>query len=473
MHTLKKILLGLSFIFINYYTVDAVTYYVSPGGSDSNPGSLEAPWQTIQQACDRAVAGDTVVIREGVYRINREIRPANSGTAENWITYLVLPGEKAVVDAYDFIAADSTGTYPSRRGLGSFHLQEVSYVRVVGLHIRNSRSAGFIVRGPSTHVELVGCKTDRSYNSGIGIWYADHVKVLHCEVIRANEPEMRVPGQQMGREAPHEAISICGAKHFEVAYNHIHHGFKEGIDVKEVSANGVVHHNYVHDMPRQGLYVDAWFGLLHDVVFHSNIVHDCEWGFAISVEGRDAELKNVSFHHNILFNNRASGIIFGVWGQDRLRSGIRIFNNTIYNNGTPGHWAGSTGGIDIRSSHMEDVKIFRNIIMNNWSFEIGTSFEASRAASELAQRNAIIEDNITGPFRSMPSDKSFFEIDMFGFEPLNNIVSDPLFTAPEHGDFSIPFNSPAAGNAALLREDTNSYYYGALKPGERAWLRKF
>jgi hypothetical protein len=119
--------------------------------------------------------------------------------------------------------------------------------------------------GHPEHIHLINCKTDRSYNSGIGIWYADHVKVLHCEVVRANEPAIRVPEQPMGREAPHEAISICGAKHFEVAYNHIHHGFKEGIDVKEVSAHGVVHHNYVHDMLRQGLYVDAWFGLLHDV----------------------------------------------------------------------------------------------------------------------------------------------------------------------------------------------------------------
>src|SRR5688500_1303986 len=44
------------------------TYYVAPGGSDAAVGSLEQPLGTIQQAADRAAAGDTVLIRGGVYR---------------------------------------------------------------------------------------------------------------------------------------------------------------------------------------------------------------------------------------------------------------------------------------------------------------------------------------------------------------------------------------------------------------------
>lgn len=451
-------------------SIQAKPFYVSPSGNDAHEGSYESPWQTIQKGVEMVEAGDTLIIRDGVYRITKEIRPKNSGTPDQWITYRVLPGEKAVIDAEGFVSADSEGTFPSRLGLGSFHLEKVSYISVEGLRVRNSRSAGYIVRGPSSHIHLIDCKTDRSYNSGIGIWYADHVKVLYCEVTRANEPDMRVSGQPFGREAPHEAISICGAKHFEVAYNHVHQCFKEGIDVKEVSANGVVHHNHIHDLPRQGLYVDAWFGLLHDVVFHSNVVHDCEWGFAISVEGKDSELKNVKFHNNLLFDNRASGIIFGVWGNNRLRSNIEIYNNTIYNNGTPGHWAGTTGGIDIKSVNMKDVKIYRNIILNNWGFEIGISLHPDKVVEELEKRNVTISDNITGLFKSKPSDFSFFEIEMHGFLPQNNIIADPLFTDPLRSDFSIPFYSPAAGNAAKNKDEFNAFYFGALRPGEKSWL---
>jgi hypothetical protein len=469
--TMKMKIIFLSILLLTGISaLNAKTYQVAPWGNDNNPGTETSPWKTIQKGCDEVLPGDTLLIREGAYRIEREIRPKHSGTSDQWITYLVLPGEIAVIDAENFIAADNEGTYPSRKELGSFHLEKVSYTRVVGLYVRNSRSAGFIVRGPAEHVELINCKSDRSYNSGIGIWYADHVKVLHCDVTRANEPEMRVPGQTMGREAPHEAISICGAKHFEVAYNHVHQGFKEGIDVKEVSALGVVHHNHVHDMPRQGLYVDAWFGLLHDVTFHSNIVHDCEWGFAISVEGKDSELKNIAFHNNILYNNRASGIIFGVWGHDRPRSGIEIYNNTIYNNGTPGHWAGSTGGIDMRSHQSTNVSIYRNIIFNNWAFEIGLAFDPANVNNELKNKDIRIYDNITGQFKDKKSDWSFFERISTGYLPENNMEADPLFSYPKNGDFSIPFDSPAAGDPSLQKDNTETDYYGALKPGEVSWL---
>jgi hypothetical protein len=62
-------------------------------------------------------------------------------------------------------------------------------------------------------------------------------------------------------EVPHEAISIC--------------------------------HNDVHDVPRQAYYVDAWFGSLEDVEWYENRVHDCVWGFAVSVEGKDSEARNI------------------------------------------------------------------------------------------------------------------------------------------------------------------------------------
>jgi len=63
-------------------------------------------------------------------------------------------------------------------------------------------------------------------------------------------------------EAPHEAISIGGVENFEVAYNLVKDGKKEGIDVKEKSKYGTVHNNYIYHMARQGLYVDSWFGVL-------------------------------------------------------------------------------------------------------------------------------------------------------------------------------------------------------------------
>jgi hypothetical protein len=45
----------------------AATYYVATTGSDGNAGTSDAPFQTLQQAVNTALAGDTVVVRDGTY----------------------------------------------------------------------------------------------------------------------------------------------------------------------------------------------------------------------------------------------------------------------------------------------------------------------------------------------------------------------------------------------------------------------
>jgi len=39
------------------------SFYVSTTGNDSNPGTLTAPWRTVQHAADTARAGSTVNVR--------------------------------------------------------------------------------------------------------------------------------------------------------------------------------------------------------------------------------------------------------------------------------------------------------------------------------------------------------------------------------------------------------------------------
>lgn len=56
-------------------------YHVSKMGSDFNPGTAEEPFLTIQKAADIAVAGDKVVVHEGLYR--EWVRPMNGGLNDN------------------------------------------------------------------------------------------------------------------------------------------------------------------------------------------------------------------------------------------------------------------------------------------------------------------------------------------------------------------------------------------------------
>lgn len=89
------------------------TYYVAPGGSDSNPGTEAAPWASLMraQAADGANAGDTVLLRGGRYVFTAGVNTCTSRTATvNAVTldksgsegqpirYWNYPGERPVLD---------------------------------------------------------------------------------------------------------------------------------------------------------------------------------------------------------------------------------------------------------------------------------------------------------------------------------------------------------------------------------------
>ncbi|PPS71011.1 MULTISPECIES: RICIN domain-containing protein [Streptomyces] len=83
------------------------TYYVSPDGSDSNSGTVSAPFKTLQHARDvvrtvnDSMTGDTnVYLRGGTYPVSSTINfaSADSGTNGHHVVYAAYPGEKPVLD---------------------------------------------------------------------------------------------------------------------------------------------------------------------------------------------------------------------------------------------------------------------------------------------------------------------------------------------------------------------------------------
>ena len=72
------------------------TYYVSPDGDDSNPGTEDEPWQTLDKAGDSAELGDKVLFMEGVYKA--PLFPQNSGTENAWITFKGMEGHEVIIE---------------------------------------------------------------------------------------------------------------------------------------------------------------------------------------------------------------------------------------------------------------------------------------------------------------------------------------------------------------------------------------
>ncbi len=86
-------------------TASAAEYYVATTGSDSNAGTMAAPFATLQKGHDVAAAGDTVWIRGGTYapttgKSNMSgYTISKSGTSDtNRIKFWAYPGELPVFD---------------------------------------------------------------------------------------------------------------------------------------------------------------------------------------------------------------------------------------------------------------------------------------------------------------------------------------------------------------------------------------
>jgi len=81
----------------------AATYYVDPGGSDGNPGSMAQPWATVSHAVAAAQPGDVIVLRDGAYGPEGHtsgfpVRIAKAGSPAAWIVVKAEHKWGAVLD---------------------------------------------------------------------------------------------------------------------------------------------------------------------------------------------------------------------------------------------------------------------------------------------------------------------------------------------------------------------------------------
>jgi hypothetical protein len=93
----------LSFLLAGASSASAATYYVATNGSDTNSGTLAAPFRNIQKCASVATAGDTCSIRAGTYR--ETVKPANSGSASSPVVFTNYNNEVVTVSGANPVTA--------------------------------------------------------------------------------------------------------------------------------------------------------------------------------------------------------------------------------------------------------------------------------------------------------------------------------------------------------------------------------
>jgi hypothetical protein len=73
------------------------TFYVSPSGSDANPGTQVQPWRTFSYTASRLLAGEMAIFEDGTYIETKIAHFRNSGTVTNPIILQARNKHRAVI----------------------------------------------------------------------------------------------------------------------------------------------------------------------------------------------------------------------------------------------------------------------------------------------------------------------------------------------------------------------------------------
>jgi hypothetical protein len=418
--------------------VRAATYVVdqaAPGTADTNPGTEEKPFKTVQRAAGVTKPGDTVYVMAGRY--DERVKVQAGGTEGKPVTFVAMPRRLATVGGFDL---------------------EASYIRVEGFEITADQ--------PATAVQL---------------------RASHCEILDNYIHDMMVAvSGTVGRpSADGNTRDYSAVAHNRIAYNKVYHseyGFILGgedwlVENNEVNrlfmyARGnqyddcdysrffgkgcTQRYNYYHGSIRQEIktaHVDCLQTFCNngeiamDLLFEHNTCFDFHQMCMVESAPHIGSVRGWTFRHNIVSPN--STAMRGGWGPDIIQTpNVTIENCTI----STVNWA----TIGLRGKESTNGQIRNNILC-----------DAERAVDDtmdFTPAKPVIEYNLT--FKTAP---------VSGEHNLNG--QDPLFVDAAKRDFRLRKSSPAigAGKDGVTMgalEYPNLYYVDPRHPAaadEPAW----
>jgi hypothetical protein len=300
--------------------VAATNIYVSPTGSDSNPGTQTAPVKTITRADALASAGSTVHVAAGTYYVsapglaNAGIVTRKSGTASARIRFVsdVKWGAKIVVSG--------TGITWDSRG---------NYVDIDGFQITGSGRHGLLASGAYLTFKnnFIHDLTVSGGCNGSGGAAIDTYGTVGNVVIDRN----------VVRNIGYRFIGSCNTI--------------QGIYI--ANANNVVTNNIVSGVAMAG--IQQWHGatastIVNNTTFHNKIGILLGQGDAGTTTGS----ANNYVANNVVYDNVAYGII----EMGKMGGNNRYANNLVARSGTSWKVRGSVSG------SISSDPLFKNYLAN-------------------------------------------------------------------------------------------------------------
>lgn len=346
-HRIAGLVMALVMILGNTVNTRAAdnAYYVSPTGSDTNPGTAAAPFKTFAKANSMLTPGSTLYIYAGVY--NQQLKITKSGTSSAGIAVQSVGGT-AVID---------------RQRLASAGLDiRASFVTVSGLAVKNSSSICVNLAGSRITVNGLFVYTCGSH--GIQANNSTYIKILNSRVF--NTVTSNAARNLSGGWG--SAIKVRLSNSVLIQGNTIYRNYGEGLGLRGVnitvrsntvydnfsvniysnSENVLIERNFVYCTPNSGFersgqpavgigmgeeYYDGWGARLKNNKVINNIVAYCRHGVRYTgAEGgvTGAGLKSATIAYNTLYGSTSSALSIVY---ESAQSGSLIANNIIWQAG--------------------------------------------------------------------------------------------------------------------------------------------
>ncbi|WP_308639486.1 right-handed parallel beta-helix repeat-containing protein [Paenibacillus silvisoli] len=340
------------------------SYYVSPSGSDSNPGTLAQPFKTVQKGIDSMSAGDTLYLRAGTYQEKVYITNKN-GSSSAWYTVKNYAGETPVMDGNNLALAEAFDIYNS------------SYWHIEGLEMKKYWGAGVYMEGyqrpgemsphPVSHIELIKLTihdldnpdtTTTAGTQAIAGEGPDFVTIKKCNIYNIGllRDSPLDHGVYVGYGADHYVIDgnsmqltsgsglqlygqPGGGSDFVITNNILWNNHKFGLIVASNTSNNLIANNTFYGNGKADVYMtDSASGN----TFKNNIFGSAVGEYHVEMMDSGSASGN-AFDYNLYYNSSAaayrisSGMSYATWqstyGQEAHgRTGDPLFINPAYSN---------------------------------------------------------------------------------------------------------------------------------------------
>ncbi|MBN7800082.1 right-handed parallel beta-helix repeat-containing protein [Algoriphagus aestuariicola] len=317
-------------------------------------------------------------------------------------------------------------------------ITDAEHITIKGLSATNGVWYGFSA-DQTKHIKFDSLSTDNTIASGIYARVSSFIEITNNKIRRACQGQER----DAAGNGTQECITVGRTDNFLISHNEIwdvplQGEGGEGIDAKGGCFNGEISYNYIHDIARVGIYVDAGSHESYNIRVYSNKVERSGGGLSVAGE-LGGHLKDTYLYNNLLSENTRSGVLFQNIGNGRF-SNIYIVNNTLYNNGQAG-FAGDIANFS-QNGLNENIQIVNNIFYNktaNYRFSIFHNIAAPH----------VISNNLYFDFKPgwAGGENNFSQANLTAAD----VQADPLFSTIGAKDFSLQAASPAIGKGVPFK----------------------